>query len=691
MSNTDEPVSDLLDEKYVEALSEEQFAQIFESLRGKIQEDPYKYFIESELFCNFKPVAGQVVALKQIFDQPLDPDNVQRIAQQVGTRDNGVPIMEWTMMDEWEIYEYMAKKPYHLDNVGKDKKNNITICLGRRGGKTTLAGKLGIWSAIRLDWRGLRDKKGELKKREDGSFEFFGLGDKEFGEVKILSRSVGYSEDILTEVKATFDRSPILRRLIDPNGEQSKGRISLKIPSLRDGKLNYCNIKITVDAATANTARGGAVIFAILDECAFLHQDPKYVDSLGKVLAALQPALKQFGDEGILVLASTPASKIGPFYERVSDPTRFGKKHLMLQGESWIFNNILTLEQWEDAYREDPYEFPTEYQAKFVDSRSQFFRAECVNACIDPGVTRVKPRFGNDIAYIGAIDAAYKGDRFAFSIVAVEREGDSTIIRQMVSKAWGRKNRNDTVDLKEVGGYIDKAVKEYQLDQVWADQYGYIPLRELFKDRHNITLVEFPFTNQSKKLIYKNLQTLVDHGSVKLLDDKILVNELITLELEVTEGGQIKIMHAPGKHDDLADALALASYKGIEKGEMLFNLSSETTFGVKTYGVKYCKVTGKAINGAPSPDKLRTLSHKYEEFSEVNDNSDVYEYEDNKIIKPLFSDPYGFPIYDKDLRTEYPGIYRAYLDGIVKTQADFEQAILNPAFDDDHTAGFSFR
>ena len=562
----------LLDKAYVDSLSEDQFAKIFEGLRDRIKSDPYKHFVESDVFCNFVPVAGQVVALKLIFDQPLDPDNTFRVAEQVGEHEDGAPKMQWRETDEWELYEYMTGKRYHLDNVGKDKKNNITACFGRRGGKTTLAAILGIWSAVRLDWRAIRDKEGKILKYEDGSYEFFGLGDKAFGEVKVLSRSVEFSADILSEIKKKFENSPVLNRLIDTEAEQSKTRITLKIPTLRDKKLDYCIIKITVDAATAKTARGGATIFGILDECAFMHQDPKYVDSLSKVLAALQPSLKQFGDEGMLILSSTPASKIGPFYERVAEPEKLGKKHLMIQGESWVFNNILTLQQWEDAYREDPYEFPTEYQARFQDSRSQFFRAETVEACVDPGVIQVDPVFHGDIAYVAALDAAFKGDRFAYSVCSVQRDGDNTKITQVDAQTWERKNRKDEVDLKEVGQYISNSVKKYQLDIVYADQYGFIPLREIFKDRHNITLEEFAFSNSSKKLIYKNLQTLMDQQRVTILDDKELVQELVTLELEVTEGGQIKIMHAPGKHDDRADALALSAYKGIEKGEFMFNL-----------------------------------------------------------------------------------------------------------------------
>ena len=670
----------LLEDSYINGLSDDQFAAVFEKLREKIDQDPLEYFVKSDLFCNFKPVAGQIIALKLIFDQPLCGDTVHRIAEMIGEDDTGCPIFGWQELDEWEIFKYLTGEDYHLDRVGHDIKNLITLCLGRRGGKTSLAGILGLWSAIRKDWRALRDDKGNIKKNGN-DYEFFGLGDKEFGEVKVLSRSVGYSEDILTEMKAKFERSPILNRLLDKEGEQSKGRLTLKIPSLRDKKLAYCTIKITVDAATSDTARGGATIFAMLDECAFLHQDEKYVNSLNKVLAALQPSLKQFGDYGILVLSSTPSAKIGPFYERVIDPERFGKKHLKLQGESWIFNNILTLADWEQAYRDDPVEFPTEYQAKFIDSKSQFFRAEAVENAVNKGVVQVDYVKHPDISYVAALDAAYKGDRFAFSVVSVRRDEKVTKIEQVHQHVWERRSRKDEVDLREVGKHISDIVTKYNLDIVFADQYGYIPLRELFKDRHNITLEEYPFTSKSKKLIYKNLQTLIDQGDVKLLDDRGLVSELVSMELEITEAGQIKIYHPPGKHDDRADAFALACFKGVEKAEMLFSIEADSAMGVKTYGIQTDKNSGRAFS-APSADMLRVESAKnkdYKEFSNVSDNTGLYDFDDlGNIIRPLFKDKIGMPIYEEDLRVEYPTIYREYLDGKIVSQKDFEKALMDP-------------
>ena len=372
------------------------------------------------------------------------------------------------------------------------------------------------------------------------------------------------------------------------------------------------------------------------------------------------------------------------------NPEKFGVQHLKLQGESWIFNNILKLKDWEQAYRDDPIEFPTEYQAQFVDSKSQFFRADSVEAAVMKGVTEIAPVRHPDVTYVAALDAAYKGDRFAFTVVSVKREEKITKVEQVHQHIWQRRSRKDEVDLREVGVHIESMVKRYGLDRVYADQYGYIPLRELFKDRHNITLEEFCFTAQSKKLMYKNLQTLMDQGDARILDDRGLVGELVSMELEITEAGQIKIYHPPGKHDDRADAFALACFKGVEKAEMMYSIQPEATMGIKTYGIEKDKITGAALS-APSPDMLRTESKKYKEFTNTHDNTDLYNFDEfNRIQKPVFWDKLRQPLYEDDLLNDYPRIYLAWKDGEITTQKHFEEALVNPEYDSEENSQFLF-
>ena len=63
---------------------------------------------------------------------------------------------------------------------------------------------------------------------------------------------------------------------------------------------------------------------------------------------------------------------------------------------------------------------------------------------------------------------------------------------------------------------------------------------------------------QAKSEIYVDLLPALNSGGVALLDNDRLVNQLVGLERRTTRGGRRidTIDHAPGGHDDLANAVA---------------------------------------------------------------------------------------------------------------------------------------
>ena len=59
-----------------------------------------------------------------------------------------------------------------------------------------------------------------------------------------------------------------------------------------------------------------------------------------------------------------------------------------------------------------------------------------------------------------------------------------------------------------------------------------------------------------KSDLYGGLLPLVNSGRVKLLGNKRLITQLIGLERRTSRAGRDSIDHAPGGHDDLANAAA---------------------------------------------------------------------------------------------------------------------------------------
>ena len=95
-------------------------------------------------------------------------------------------------------------------------------------------------------------------------------------------------------------------------------------------------------------------------------------------------------------------------------------------------------------------------------------------------------------------------------------------------------------------------LKKYRLTRVEGDRYAGEWVREPFR-RHGIN---YELAEKPKSDLYRDLLPLINSGGVDLLDNDRLVNQLVGLERRTARGGRDSIDHAPGAHDDLANAAA---------------------------------------------------------------------------------------------------------------------------------------
>src|SRR5689334_10163551 len=59
-----------------------------------------------------------------------------------------------------------------------------------------------------------------------------------------------------------------------------------------------------------------------------------------------------------------------------------------------------------------------------------------------------------------------------------------------------------------------------------------------------------------KSELYRDLLPLINSGAVEILDNERLIAQLVSLERRTARGGKESIDHAPGAHDDVANAVA---------------------------------------------------------------------------------------------------------------------------------------
>lgn len=115
---------------------------------------------------------------------------------------------------------------------------------------------------------------------------------------------------------------------------------------------DFAKLRGVPKSANADSIRGSATMVVVFDEAAFMTNTEGNSSSLEQCYYAAEPALAQFGKDGMIFLNSSPYTKIGFFYDRfvqsheiVNDMAKFPTL-LSFQFPSWEFYR---------DYDKDPY------------------------------------------------------------------------------------------------------------------------------------------------------------------------------------------------------------------------------------------------------------------------------------------------------------------------------------------------
>lgn len=566
----------------IENMSQENFEKFFIDLHQQVQKNPLKNFVESPLFMNTKPTPGQRVLFKLVFKQKLDSEQKHWIYEE--TQDENEDFsLEKVWLTETELYEFYTGKKYDFNKC--QIVNDISLILGRRSGKTLCSSILAIYYVIRQNWKKL-------------------LGKKRVATALVVSHTKEFSDEIIEEVKALIDESPILNRLINHKKKNTQSTINLKVPFLdvKNNKTVYSYVRIRTNAASSKSSRGSACPIILCDEIAFWGSDLNAKESDKQIMEALTPSMLQFGSDAILIKLSSPFIRSGVLW---NDYERWEKGELpdsclVLKAPSWAFNTLLGAPQFKQEWekkKNDPESFSAEYRAVFLDSASAFFPGELLRLLIIKGASFVPPEpKGQDVFYSAAIDAAFKSDRFVFSIVGHTENK----MKQYVQKVWNGSKKNP-VQVDEVAEFIYNVCRSFGISRIFADQYAFEPLRQSFA-KYGLEVIEATFSNPFKHKIYYNLKNLVLNKTIDLLDDSELITELEQIRVERSPTGTLKIGHPPGGKDDRADALALAAFQTRKLCER-FNSDLVEMVIKKDYNIQVDKRTGLAVT-APSVEML---------------------------------------------------------------------------------------
>lgn len=386
--------------------------------------------------------------------------------------------------------------------------DEAAFIIGRRGGKDRAASVLAVYIAA--------------------CCEHPALAPGERGVVLLIAADTRQAAVTLQYIAAAFDASPVLGKLV-------VGRTADTL-SLAN------NIEVEVRSASFRRLRGMTAVAAIGSEVAFWPSDSGSANPDVEILNAIRPALATTG--GPIVLISSPYARRGALwdtYRRDFGPE--GDPHtLVVQGSSRTFNPTLPQAVVDRALERDTAAGRAEYLAEFRTDIEGFVTREAVDAVVPVGLLERPPVAG--VQYSAFVDPS-GGSADSMTLAIAHREGDMAFL-DAVREA--RPPFSPEAVVSEFARLCDR----YGVRRVVGDRYAGEWPRERFRN-HGIDYDPSP---KVKNDIYIDFLPLLNSRQVGLLDHDRLVPQLIGLERRIARSGRDSIDHAPGSHDDIANAVA---------------------------------------------------------------------------------------------------------------------------------------
>ena len=294
---------------------------------------------------------------------------------------------------------------------------------------------------------------------------------------------------------------------------------------------------------TASTAapRGRAYALAIVEEAAFLPADESANPDV-ELLRALRPALARVPGS-LLAVISSPYARKGVLFNAWS--RHHGKPDadvVVVQAATQELNPAFDAKAVERAYDDDPIAAAAEYGAQFRSDVESLFALDAVRAGVVAGRHELPPL--RKVHYRAFVDPS-GGSADSFTL-AIAHEEKGRLVLDAV-----RERRPPFSPDAVVQEFAD-LLKGFRITQVMGDRYGGEWPRERFRV-HGIT---YETCDKTKSDLYLALLPAINSGRVELLEHDKLVNQLAGLERRTARGGRDSVDHAPGSHDDVANAVA---------------------------------------------------------------------------------------------------------------------------------------
>lgn len=389
----------------------------------------------------------------------------------------------------------------------KQQAREAWLVVGRRGGKSFIVALIAVYLACFRDYRAY-------------------LSPGERGVVTVTATDRKQARVIFRYVRALLEGVAMLARLIE--------RVDTESIDLTN------RISIEIHTSSFRAVRGYTIVAAINDEIAFWRSDDS-ANPDHEVLDAQRPAMATIPG-ALLLNISSPYSQHGAMYEAFK--RYFGQEGgvLVWQAETRAMNPTVPQAVIDEAYERDPVAAAAEYGAQFRNDIETFIQRAVVEACTGDAAEFL-PVPG--VRYAAFTDPS-GGSADAMTLAIGHKDGAGRAVLDAV------RVRRPPFSPESVVSEYALLLKSYCVSEVSGDRYAGEWPRERFR-QHGIA---YEPAAKTRSELYLELLPLLNSGQAVLLKNSMLLVQLCGLERRTSRAGRDTIDHAPGAHDDLANAVA---------------------------------------------------------------------------------------------------------------------------------------
>lgn len=199
------------------------------------------------------------------------------------------------------------------------------------------------------------------------------------------------------------------------------------------------------------------------------------------------------------------------------------------------------------------------FECEWRDAITEGWFGPVVDRCVDRERESSPPdrSWKSKHEYVAAIDAAFRGDRFALAIAHRQhRDGQPALTVLDHVRTW-QARRGESLEVAEVVSESSKIIRDYRAI-AFADQFAIDPLKELYR-RHQVQLWEAPWTSLTKPQRFGWVRANMTDGHIRLCDHRELINEFHSVQGRLLKTGGERLEARVG-HDDLVHAAVTALF-----------------------------------------------------------------------------------------------------------------------------------